>query len=112
MSYVEKLEELCNIHRRETGETIQNLQRKCSLVVSTDGAIGLLRELTFKTHPKVEFSDDEDVLFEYNGIPVQLRHRSPPNAVIIARRNEVPRQKCCDRTALQTIMILLARGGA
>lgn len=109
MSYVKRLQELCSEYVRQYGHV---LQMKCAVIVSTDAGVGLMRELMFKPHPKVTFDGDDDTLFLLDRVPVHLRHNAPPGNAIIVERQNVPASKCCDHTAMQTMMIVMHRGQA
>lgn len=86
--------------------------KNCSCVISTDGAVSVMRELTRRTVARVSFNDDEDVLFLFDDVPVILRHRAPPGHAIIVEKRNVPPRSCCDATAVETMMLSLSRGSA
>lgn len=109
MVYVRRLQEICSEYVRLHGHV---LQLRCAVIISTDAAIGLMRELLFKPHSKVSFDDDDDVLFLLDRVPVHLRHNTPPGSAIVVERVNVPASRCCDHTAMQTTMIAMHRGQA
>lgn len=103
------LDSLCRVYSQKFGETIYP---RHSIVVSTDGAFNLMRELMTTIHPKISFNADDDVLFNFDRAPVRLRHSAPPGQAIVMAHVDVPARKCCDQTAMTTIMLALNKGNA
>lgn len=79
-----------------------------SIVVSTDGAVALLREVFFKKNSKITFTDDPDELFIYDDVPVKLRVRSAPGIAVLAKTIDIPPRGCCDITACTTIALTMS----
>lgn len=107
--FARELENLCTVYKKQYGETIHPYH---SIIVGTDGALNLLRELAIKVHPKITFNVDDDVLFNFDGAPVRMRHHAPPGRAIVMAHVDVPARRCCDQAAMQAIMLALSRGQA
>jgi hypothetical protein len=115
--YIERLNQLLVNFRAQYGVNHADL-RKHSCVVSTDGAVGLMREVAkhveFKLafYERIEFDSDDDSLFLFDGVRVVLRHRATPGHAFVVETTEVPKRDCCDSTAFQTLMIAMSTGSA
>lgn len=79
-----------------------------SIIVAIDGAVQLMREVFFRKHEKVEFTDEPDELFLYDGIPVRLRVKAHPGIAVMAKTSSVVPRSCCDQTACITMAVTMS----
>lgn len=107
--FANDLENLDKVFMQKFG---QHIYPNNCIVVATDGAYNLMRELQVRVHPKIAFDPDQDVLFRFDGAPVRLRHNAIPGQAIVMAHHDVPNRRCCDETAMASIMIALSRGNA
>ena len=83
-----------------------------SIIVSVDGAISLMRDVFFTRDKKVDFTDEPDELFVYDGVPVRLRVIAHPGIATMARTADLPPRSCCDKTAVTTMVMTMTRVNA
>jgi len=70
------------------------------VIVSADGAVQLLREAFYSQNKKIDFTEEPDELFIYDGVPVKLRVQAHPGIATLARTDDLPPRTCCDKTAV------------
>lgn len=79
-----------------------------SIIVAVDGAVALMREVFFTNNKKVEFTDDPDELFLFDGIPVRLRVKAHPGIAVMAKTVDIMPRSCCDQTACITMAMAMS----
>lgn len=94
-------------YRRTSGRDPQSGH---SLIVDVAGAQLMLQEVFFKLPPGIALSSDDDELFSIDGIPVRLRFELPFGSAFIVTNTNVPLRRCCDATAMSTMLVCVSRG--
>lgn len=79
-----------------------------SIVIGIDGAVILLRALSWSGHVRMTFTHDEDELVRFDDIPIRLRENATGQVAVLPDHH-VPPRSCCDRTAMFTLMIAHSR---